>query len=105
MTNPQANSIWTDYPVSPATSLGLETGIDGYGDSVFETFAIGDIVVSQNGNAYKVSAFTYNNTVLVTNHAGDFDPASIGAEFESTGLTHPKAQALTGHVSGLVLFS
>lgn len=104
MTNPQANPLWTEYPVSPATSLGLETGTDEHGDPVFEIFTIGDVVVSKNGNAYKVSAFTYQNTVLVTNYAGDFDPASVGVEFESIGLTHPKKQALMRHVDGLVTF-
>lgn len=91
--------------ISPALSLDLTVGFDSEGWPEFRCFSVGDIVVSANGNLYKIAGFSLDNAVFVTPHGLGLHRAILAVEFKPEGLAHLPKEAYTPfHKNGLVGF-
>lgn len=72
--------------VSPAQCLDLVIGNDDEGWPLYQCFAVGQIVVSLNGNLYKIIGFSLDNEVFVKPYGLNHDPAIRWIQFKPEGL-------------------
>jgi hypothetical protein len=81
------NPLLRDFDrVSPAQVLDLIIGYDDEGWATFQTFAVGNIVVSLSGNLFKVIGFSLDNEVLVMPYGLGHDRAIRSMSFQAAGL-------------------
>lgn len=88
-------------PLSPVEFIDTIVDYDEEGWPVWETFSVGERVVSTTGRLYKIIGFTKANGFIVTQSGLDIDPKIRFLEFAG-GLRHEKPEVDATHKTGLV---
>lgn len=102
--NPLDNPLLREVErLSPATSLDLVVDYDDEDWPVYRSFSVGDIVISERGDLYRVQGFTLDDLVLTKPHGLGHNPLTMLVTFYPAGLSHPQDEGYGyRHRDGLV---